>query len=1093
MLKYDRIIHRFTLEEKIDLLISTQKLANQNIEDFKFPSFEINEETVENGKKFSRFSTLATTWNSKLIFDAGVNRGNYLRSIKTPKIVGVPLAVKNATDYEAFSSDQYIIGKFAASYVAGLNKSGVYTAYTNYPGYLGNDEVCRRNNLLASEVAIKNAKPDVVVLNSIDNTDFINNQIKYDGYKMVCSDEYAKAFYNGCQFIFASNDPKETTLEAIRKYKKCQADLQNGLMSNVEFDELERQGEIFNPSNLDLLLDEYFEFINNFDANCNYSDFTFKDSLVDKSVSEQSIILMKNENVLPLGRKEPTIMVGNWALNKEESLVTPYMHAKTLDLNILGCAHGYSIEELDSEKLLQEAVSMASECTHALVFLSTYYSDNKAFLPLEQVEVVKRLHEKGKKVIAIVKAPGAVVADFHKYCDAVIQITNNDSDTVKALFDIISGDLNPSGKTTWYTPISLDVAIDKNNKETYAYPIGHGLSYTVFEYSNLTYNELGVQFTLTNSGFYKGYETALLYVKFVDEDGNVSLQELRGFEKVFLKSKESTRVTIPFDEYTFRVFNTEYNCYEVVSGIYEIYVNSDADYPRLGLKLKVRGELLNENGYENVVVEESDQIDEVMTKFQETISRKTFFEEKRGLGFGKKLTIGILVYIYFTLFSLFLLVLNFMNDQELITTIVSLVMLVASLVIFIIFVKKAIKKKKVLDSMTPNQSLSLMVKGMKKYNEISKVTYPKPVVVEEEEEIVEEEEIEEVVEVIDESKKAFLDEGFGEYVEHEKFANNVALPGYVSTFVDYASHHGVIIEPKSARALLSAIGSTHLIILRSMNKELIPNLLDLLCNYLLSQNIAFDMSNVNAYEELLWKEVSEGQFERTEFAKLIYAATQLKNTVNLAVLNNVNLNNFNEVFGPIAKFINNPNGDFFVNLGTEEKPLEVKLPKNLIYIVVPSDDKYLEIIDKDLAEVSLSIELALRKNEVHVEIEDHVTYLSYNGLVELVKENREQHIIDEQVWKKIDDFEEEINNLEYFRVENKTILDFEKFVGLMIEEGADMDEAIDALFASRIIPILKSYNIYKNNNGDTAIFDIIDRIFGAENMPMTKRAINKPM
>ena len=219
----------------------------------------------------------------------------------------------------------------------------------------------------------------------------------------------------------------------------------------------------------------------------------------------------------------------------------------------------------------------------------------------------------------------------------------------------------------------------------------------------------------------------------------------------------------------------------------------------------------------------------------------------------------------------------------------------------------------------------------------------------------------------------------------------------------------------------------------------------------------------------------------------------MKNTVNLAVLNNVNLNNFNEVFGPIAKFIDNPNGDFFVNLGTEEKPLEVKLPKNLIYIVVPSDDKYLETIDKDLAEVSLSIELALRKNEVHVEIEDHVTYLSYNGLVELVKENREQHIIEEQVWKKIDDFEEEINNLEYFRVENKTILDFEKFVGLMIEEGADMDEAIDALFASRIIPILKSYNIYKNNNGDTAIFDIIDRIFGAENMPMTKRAINKPM
>ena len=1098
MLKYDRIIHRFTLEEKIDLLISTKKLANQNVKDFNFPTFEINEGTNEEGRNFSKYSTLATTWNQKLIFNAAVNRGKYLRSIKTPKIVGVPLTIKNNANYEAFAQEQYLTAKFASSYVNGLNETGVYSAYTNYPGYLGSNEVEKRNNLLASEIAIKNSKPDLVVLNGIDNVDFINNEIKYDGYKMVETTEYAKAFYNGCKFILSCEDPKEKMIEAIDNYKKKKADLQNGLISVVEFEDLERQGEIFNPDNLDNLLDEYFEFINNFDANCNYADLPFEDSKVDKVVSEQSIILMKNENVLPLDRKSPTIMVGNWAIEANGNILTPYNYAKTLDLEISGCAHGYSNLELDKEKLLNEALEMCGNTTHAIVFLTTCDSENKAELPSEQEEVLKALHEKGLKVTAVLHAPGAVVSSFYEYCDAVIQVLDTTVDTVKSLFSVIRGEISPSGKTTWYTPVSLETPVDKNCKETYTYPLGHGLSYTLFEYSNITCNELGVQFTLANKGYYDGHEVAMLYVKLTSADGEVVYHELRGFEKVFLKSKEATRVTIPFDDYTFRVFNEEKNCYEVISGTYQLFVQSDSDYPRLGVNLKVRGELLDENGFENVVVEESDQIDEVLTEFQDTLSRRYFFEEKRGLGFGKKLTIAILVHVYFNLFSIFLFAVNLANDKLVAMFIVSILLYIASQVVFVIFLVKAIKKRNKLNTMSANEKLSEVVESMNEYDELTKVTYPVPVEVNEEEEIETLEEVNEEVKedeevMVDENKKAFIDEGFEEYSEHEGFANNVALPGYVTTFVEYASHHGIIIEPKSARALLSALGSTHMLILRSMNKELLPSLMSLLSNYLLCQDKQLDMSEVKTSDDLFWREVSEDQYERTELAKLVYAATQMKNTINLAVLNNVDLKTFKETYGKIYKFINNPNGEYSVNLGTEEKPLEVKIPKNLIFIVIESGENYLEEMDKEVAEVSLSIELVLRKNEIEVEMDDKVTYLSYNGLVELVKENREQHIIEEVVWKKIDDFEEEINNLEYFRVENKTILDFEKFVGLMVEEGADVDEAIDVLFASRIVPILKSYKIYKNNNGDTAIFDIIDRIFGAENMPMTKRAINKPM
>ena len=1084
MLKFDKIIRRLTLGEKVDLLVSSNKYLNNGLDDFSLPIFNI---------KKSNLNDYSASWNTDLIYELG-KRNALVYDSKEDTITINGCSIENITEYQAnaSSTSKYLNGKCAAAFIKGVNDAKKPSALFGVEGYAPKDEELRREELLASEVAIKEGCPSVLVAESSCNLDIIKEEYGYKGQMMLDSSNAARGLYSGCHFIFNEEDPKKDILEKIDAYNEAIKKLNNKELTRVDIDQMEREGLIFNPNRLDEILDSYFNFLYELDENNNNGNKEAYNAEALNNISKESIIMLENNGVLPLSKNDEVIICGDAAFKGgSESAVSL---AKDSDLNVTLAAHGYSDELENDRELLDEALSMAKDTTYALVFVKL----NDRQVSNNQIRLIKSLNQSNKKVITVIIGSGEILTDdVFDASDAVIQLNIKTALAIKALYRIILGDENPAGRTAWINGYEGIVA-DLNDSSTYRHPLGYGLSYTSFEYYRMSVDKHGVSFTVKNTGAYSGYELVTLYVT-METEGSPIKKNLRGFKKIYLKSNESIRVFIDFDEFTFKSYNESNKCDEIKSGSYLLTIETMYNDIKLHTLIDLKGKLLNPVTFENEVVDSKDDIDVILNKFRDTSDRRDFFDEKKTIKFRTKMILMTVLFLYFNI-TFILIGINYINIDSLavVITFASIVLgfNIASITGTILMIKNK-KKVKELPSVRPikESEIDRLVGNMRSYKELCKVTYPKPVEnpVDEmpEEEIVST--IDSLPDEVDEDTIAYLDSDFDCSEDMVRFAADIYPAEYVQTYNDYSANNGVIIEPKSSRALFSCLSSSRLLILNSAAKVELDKTVDLILSYLGNGHNVFDLSEVNSLNDLLWEKVDEGTYKRTELSGLLANMRKLKNTCNIIAFKNPNMSNLRNILGPLIDYIIYPNLDHYINLGTKEEEDLVLIPKNLLIILVPSDDKYLDSFDRELAERSYSMELLLRANELEP-IEDVVVkYMSYPALERMAKECKERNIIPEEYWKKLDDLEEEINNLEAFRFENKTILDFERFVGLMIEAGGDIDEAIDMALAYRIVPILKSYNIYNNNDGDNTLYEIISRIFKEENTELTKRAIKKKL
>jgi len=185
-----------------------------------------------------------------------------------------------------------------------------------------------------------------------------------------------------------------------------------------------------------------------------------------------------------------------------------------------------------------------------------------------------------------------------------------------ALANIIFGDVNPSGKLPFTFPIKLedcpahkigtyasDLSVYKEglfvgyryydtNNIPVLFPFGHGLSYTSFEYTNLQISKnddisVKISFNLTNIGSLIGAEIAQLYVEDVECSLERPLKELKGFEKVLLKPKETKKVTMTLTEKELNFYNDTIMDWVVEPGLFKVHVGTSVNDISLIGKFKV--------------------------------------------------------------------------------------------------------------------------------------------------------------------------------------------------------------------------------------------------------------------------------------------------------------------------------------------------------------------------------------------------------------------------------------------------------------------------------------------------------------------------
>ena len=348
--------------------------------------------------------------------------------------------------------------------------------------------------------------------------------------------------------------------------------------------------------------------------------------------SEQSIVLLKNENgILPLKKGAKVAVIGEFAQKARyqgagSSVVNPTKLDHTMDviknfeLDVAGFEPGYPRSGKGDPAMQAKAVELAKKADIVLLYLGLdEISESEGLdrahmrLPQSQIDLLKAVAAANPNVVVVMSAGSAVEMPWLDKCKALVHGYLCGQAGASSVLKVIMGQVNPSGKLAESYPVKYeDVSSapyfpSKERNAEYReglyvgyryfetanvpvlFPFGFGLSYTTFEYSDLTVTDKEAAFTLKNTGSMDGAEVAQLYVSKPDGDVFRPAKELKGFQKVFLKAGESKKVTIKLDDKAFRYFNVNTNQFEVEGGQWTILIGASAADIKLSGTVSVQG------------------------------------------------------------------------------------------------------------------------------------------------------------------------------------------------------------------------------------------------------------------------------------------------------------------------------------------------------------------------------------------------------------------------------------------------------------------------------------------------------------------------
>ena len=221
-------------------------------------------------------------------------------------------------------------------------------------------------------------------------------------------------------------------------------------------------------------------------------------------------------------------------------------------------------------------------------------------LPQVQRELLKALHEAGKRIVFINCSGGAMALEPEAaFCDAIVQAWYGGERGGEAMGEVLFGRYNPSGKLpiTFYAssndlPDFLDYRMQGRTYRYFhgqaLYPFGHGLSYTTFSYGKPTYKNGRVRVTVSNTGSRDGDEVVQIYMR-RKADTNGPLKTLCAYQRISLKAGERRTVEIALPRERFECWDEQTNTMRVMPGAYELMVGgSSADAAQKKITVKLR-------------------------------------------------------------------------------------------------------------------------------------------------------------------------------------------------------------------------------------------------------------------------------------------------------------------------------------------------------------------------------------------------------------------------------------------------------------------------------------------------------------------------
>lgn len=575
---------------------------------------------------FPTAATLANSWNPALVEQVGQGLGAEASSLGVHVVLGPGLNIKRnplcGRNFEYYSEDPYQAGKMAAAMIRGIQSQGVAATPKHFAvnsqelRRMASDSVVdertlREIYLTGFEIAVREGNPKAIMsaYNKINGIyanedkrllrDILRDDWGFSGFVVSDwggSNDHVLGVENGSHLEM----PGTVTVGQ----KEIIDAVQSGRLSSDILDE-----------RVDELLTVIMELAQ---AEKQSVDYQRQHELARRAAAESLVLLKNDEQILPLSANKSVAVIGEFAQNPRyqgagSSLINSKQLDNTVDslseydLSVVGYAQGYQRIDQPDDSLLTEAVNLAQQAEIVLYYMgldeiseSEGLDRSQLSLPQNQLRLLERLQAVNENIIVVLSAGSVVDMKWDAKVKAVLHAYLSGQAGARAILDTLTGRVNPSGKLSETYPHDLkDIPSSKEfpasgdyalyreglyvgyryfttTNTAVKYPFGFGLSYTEFDYQNVIVTETGVQLDITNSGRRAGAEVVQLYVGKPSDRIFRPSRELKGFAKVYLEAGETKTVMLPFDDKTFRYFNTVTNRFEEESGAYQLFIGASS-------------------------------------------------------------------------------------------------------------------------------------------------------------------------------------------------------------------------------------------------------------------------------------------------------------------------------------------------------------------------------------------------------------------------------------------------------------------------------------------------------------------------------------
>lgn len=582
---------------------------------------------------------LASSWDKELISKVGIALGEEAQAEDVAVLLGPGANIKRSPlcgrNFEYFSEDPYLSAEMAASHINGVQSQGVGTSLKHFAANNQEhrrmsidaviDERTLREIYLASfEQAVKKAQPWTVMC----AYNKVNGEYASENYRLLT--EILRDEWGLEGFVVSDWGAVNVRENALQAGLELEMPASNGIGDKKVIESIKSgklKEETLNIA-VERLLNIIFKAVDNNKPNATYSKIEHHQ--LARQVASESMVLLKNENnILPLNKDGKVAVIGAFA-NKPRIQGGGSSHINPTEVDDI-CeeidktagynaevyyVQGYPLEkDTIDEQLIEEAKEVAHQADVAVIFAglpdryeSEGYDREHLQMPENHRVLIDAVAEIQPNVVVVLSNGAPVEMPWINNAKGILEGYLGGQALGGAVADILFGTTNPSGKLAETFPKRLSDNPSYLNfpgegdkveykegifvgyryydmkKVDSLFPFGYGLSYTTFDYRNITINNkevldtatVTVNVTVKNTGNLAGKEIVQLYVNDVESTVIRPEKELKGFEKVELQPGEEKVVTFKLDKRSFAYYNVDLEDWYVETGEFAILIGKSS-------------------------------------------------------------------------------------------------------------------------------------------------------------------------------------------------------------------------------------------------------------------------------------------------------------------------------------------------------------------------------------------------------------------------------------------------------------------------------------------------------------------------------------